>query len=173
MPLLALAFLVVPLLEIYIVIQVGQVIGAWPTVGILLLDALVGAWLVRHEGLRTWRALQAALPTGRVPSRELADGALVLVGGTLLLTPGFLTDVVGYLLVLPFTRPVARRLVFSAAMRRLMPGEQGRRRRGWARRARGGAGRSSADTPTAPFPPRPAGGSARVVEGEVLRSDRP
>lgn len=169
MPLLALAFLVVPLLEIYIVIQVGQVIGAWPTVGILLLDALVGAWLVRHEGMRAWRALQAVLPTGRVPGKELADGALVLVGGTLLLTPGFLTDVLGYLLVLPFTRPVARRLLFSAAMRRLLPGDRPRRRR----RRGGRVQDSSGSAGTTPFPPRPPGSSTRVVEGEVLRSDRP
>ncbi|GAA3029545.1 FxsA family protein [Streptosporangium longisporum] len=106
---LFLTFLVVPLLEIFVLIQVGQVIGGWPTVAVLLADSLLGAWVVRREGRRAWRNLQGALQSGRMPDRELADGALILVGGTLLLTPGFLTDVLGFLCLLPFTRPVVRR----------------------------------------------------------------
>ena len=110
-PLLAVAFLLTPLAEIYLIIQVGQVIGAWQTVGLLLVESAIGAWLVKSEGRRAWDALRQALVVGRLPGRELADAALVLVGGTLLLTPGFLTDVVGFFCVLPFTRPVARRLL--------------------------------------------------------------
>jgi len=106
---LLVAFVVVPLVEIYVVIQVGQAIGPWWTIGLLVLDSMIGAWLVKREGRRAWRALRAALDTYRPPARELADGALILIGGTLLLTPGFATDVVGFLLVLPFTRPVFRR----------------------------------------------------------------
>ncbi|MGC5012251.1 FxsA family protein [Streptosporangium sp. DT93] len=106
--LLFLIFLVVPVLEIWVLIQVGQVIGGWPTVAILLADSLLGAWIVRREGRRAWRNLQGALQSGRMPDRELADGALVLVGGTLLLTPGFLSDVLGFLCLLPFTRPMVR-----------------------------------------------------------------
>nr|BFE79953.1 hypothetical protein GCM10020093_025540 [Planobispora longispora] len=108
--LLFLAFLVVPILEIWVLIQVGQVIGGWPTVALLLADSLFGAWIVRREGRRAWRSLQGALGQGRMPDRELADGAMIVAGGALLLTPGFLTDVAGFLLVLPFTRPLMRRL---------------------------------------------------------------
>ena len=78
---------------------------------LLIADSLLGAWLVRREGRRAWRALQEALQSGRMPDRELADGGLILVGGALLLTPGFLSDVLGFLCVLPFTRPAMRRLV--------------------------------------------------------------
>ncbi|NUP62044.1 MAG: FxsA family protein, partial [Nonomuraea sp.] len=108
--LLFLAFLVVPVLEIWLLIQVGSVIGGWPTVGLLIADSLLGAWLVRREGRRAWRRLQDSLREGRMPDRELADGGLVLVGGALLLTPGFVTDIFGFACVLPFTRPLMRRL---------------------------------------------------------------
>ena len=105
------AFVVVPLLELYVLIQVGQVIGAWWTIGLLLADAIVGSWLIRREGGRAWQSLTTSLQSGRMPARELADAALILVGGTLMLTPGFLSDVLGLLVILPFTRPVARRLL--------------------------------------------------------------
>lgn len=119
-PLLAVAFLLTPLAEIYLIIQVGQVIGAWQTVGLLLLESAIGAWLVKSEGRRAWDGLRQALAIGRLPGRELADAALVLVGGTLLLTPGFLTDVVGFFCVLPFTRPIARRLLGWLVRRRAL-----------------------------------------------------
>jgi UPF0716 protein FxsA len=109
--LLVLAFLVVPIVEIYVIIQVGHQIGALPTVLLLILESALGAWIVRREGRRAWRALKGAVTTGQLPSRELADAGLVLVGGTLLLTPGFVTDVVGFFFVLPPTRPLARRLL--------------------------------------------------------------
>ncbi len=90
-----LLLLLVPILEIAAIIAVGKVIGGWQTLVLLVLESLLGAWLVRREGARAWAALTTALNTGRMPSRQLADAALVLVGGTLLLTPGFLTDIVG------------------------------------------------------------------------------
>ncbi|GAB3262773.1 FxsA family protein [Nocardioides dilutus] len=114
------AFVVVPLVEIYVLIQVGQAIGAWWTILILIADSILGTWLIRREGGRAWRALQNALSSGRMPARELADGALILIGGTLMLTPGFVTDVFGILLILPFTRPVARRLLTTVVARRLV-----------------------------------------------------
>jgi UPF0716 protein FxsA len=114
------AFIGVPLIEIYVLVQIGQVIGAWWTILLLVLASVIGTWLVRREGGRAWRALTTALRTGRMPHRELADGALILVGGTLMLTPGFVTDVVGVLLVLPVTRPLARRLLAQAVGRRLL-----------------------------------------------------
>ena len=116
--LLVLLFLAVPVVEIYVIVQVGQVIGAWPTVALLLVESLLGAWLVKREGRRAWRVLKAAAQTGRLPGRELADAGLVLVGGTLLLTPGFVTDVVGFFFVLPLTRPLARRVLGFVLARR-------------------------------------------------------
>jgi UPF0716 protein FxsA len=118
--LLFVSFVVMPLVEIYVLIQVGQVIGAWPTVLLLVLDSMLGAWIVRHEGARAWRALNEALASGRMPATEIADGALILVGGALMLTPGFVTDVLGALVVLPFTRPIARRLLAQVVSRRLL-----------------------------------------------------
>jgi UPF0716 protein FxsA len=114
------AFVVVPLVEIYVLIQVGQVIGPWWTILLLVLDSLLGSWLIKREGGRAWQALRTALETGRMPARELADGALILVGGTLMLSPGFVTDALGILLILPFTRPVARRLLTRVVAQRLM-----------------------------------------------------
>jgi UPF0716 protein FxsA len=114
------AFVVVPLVEIYVLIQVGQVIGPWWTILLLILDSLLGSWLIKREGGRAWQALRTALQTGRMPARELADGALILVGGTLMLSPGFVTDALGILLILPFTRPVARRLLTRMVAQRLV-----------------------------------------------------
>lgn len=118
--LFAALFLAVPILEIFVIIQVGRVIGPWWTVALLLLESAIGAWLIKREGARAWRALQNAMGTGRLPGRELADAALILVGGTLLLTPGFVTDVVGFFLILPPTRPIARRLLGWFVTRRAL-----------------------------------------------------
>ncbi|MFC0863702.1 FxsA family protein [Sphaerimonospora cavernae] len=106
---LFLAFLVVPVLEIWVLIQVGSVIGGWNTVGLLIAGGLLGAWLMRREGRRAWAALQSAIRSGRQCDRELADSALVMAGGALLLAPGFLSDVFGLFFILPVTRPIARR----------------------------------------------------------------
>ena len=116
------AFVVVPIAEIYVLIQVGQVIGAWWTIALLIADSLLGSWLIKREGGRAWRALRTALESGRMPADELADGALILIGGTLLLTPGFITDIVGFFLILPFTRPVARRLLTEFITKKFLAG---------------------------------------------------
>jgi UPF0716 protein FxsA len=113
-------FVVVPLVEIYVLVQVGQVIGAGWTIALLVLDAMLGTWLIKHEGARAWRALREALEGGRMPATEIADGALILLGGTLMLAPGFVTDALGILLILPFTRPLFRRLLAAAVARRLV-----------------------------------------------------
>ena len=124
--LLLVAFVAVPLVEIYVIIQVGQVIGAWWTIALLVADSILGSWLVKREGGRAWRALRVALAEGRMPARELADGALIVIGGTLMLTPGFVSDVLGVLFILPFTRPLGRRLLARFIGRRMvvaaMPG---------------------------------------------------
>ena len=117
--LLGLLFVVVPVLEIYLLIQAGQVIGVWWTVLLLIATGILGSYLVKLEGGRAWRALREALNQGRMPARELADGALILVGGTLLLTPGFVTDIAGLFCILPFTRPLARRALTGVVARRI------------------------------------------------------
>lgn len=119
---LALLFVVLPMVEIYLLIQVGQVIGALWTVLLLVAAGFLGSFLVKQEGSRAWRALQQALGEHRMPARELADGALILVGGTLLLTPGFLSDAVGLFCVLPVTRPLARRVLTRFVSRKLLAG---------------------------------------------------
>jgi UPF0716 protein FxsA len=116
---LAALFVVVPLVEIFLLIRLGQAVGPWWTILILLADAVLGSWLVKREGTRTWKALQVALAAHRMPAAELADGALVLIGGTLLITPGFLSDVLGLFCILPFTRPVARAALARVITRRL------------------------------------------------------
>jgi len=116
---LALLFVVVPIVEIAILIQLGRAVGPWWTILILLADALLGSFLVKREGDRAWRALNDALASQRMPATELADGALILIGGTLLLTPGFVSDVAGLFCILPFTRPMARRALARVITRRL------------------------------------------------------
>lgn len=123
--LLAALFVAVPLLEIYLVVQAGRTIGLGWTVLVLVADSLLGAVLLKREGAQAWRALREALAAHRMPARELADGALVLVGGTLLLTPGFLTDALGFFFILPFTRPLARRALTSFLTRRFLGGPTG------------------------------------------------
>jgi UPF0716 protein FxsA len=118
--LLVALFILVPLVEIYVIIQVGQAIGAWWTILLLVLDSIFGSWLIRHEGGRAWRALREALNSGRMPARELADGALILIGGTLMLAPGFVTDAFGILMILPVTRPLFRRLLTGLVANRLV-----------------------------------------------------
>jgi UPF0716 protein FxsA len=120
--LLALLFIVVPVVEIFVLIQIGQVIGVWWTVLLLVADGFLGSWLMKREGTRALRALQQALDARRMPARELADGALILVGGTLLLTPGFVTDIAGLVCVLPFTRPLVRGALVRFLTRRFLAG---------------------------------------------------
>lgn len=104
-----LLFIGVPLLEIAVILQVGSAIGGWPTAGILVLDSVIGAWLLKVEGRRAWLEFRQALNEGRWPGDEVAQGALIIVGGTLLVTPGFVTDVVGFaFLIAPTRRLVAR-----------------------------------------------------------------
>jgi UPF0716 protein FxsA len=124
MPLLVLLFIVVPLAELYVIIQVGQAIGVLPTIAILLLDSLVGSWLLRQQGRAAWRRFNTALAAGRPPANETVDGALIIFGGALLLTPGFLTDILGLVLLLPPSRAVVRRML----ARRFIPRMVRRRR---------------------------------------------
>lgn len=118
-------FIAVPLVEIYVIVLVGHAIGVVPTIALLLAESLFGAWLVKHEGRRAWRALAETFRSGQLPERQLIDAALVLAGGILLLTPGFVTDAAGFFCVVPLTRPLARRLVTFVLSRRLARRTQG------------------------------------------------
>jgi len=105
---LVLLFIAVPIAELAVIIQVGQAIGIWWTIGLLIADSLLGSWLMRHQGRASWRRFNEAVAAGRVPTREVLDGALVIFGGALLLTPGFLTDILGLVLLVPPTRAIMR-----------------------------------------------------------------
>jgi UPF0716 protein FxsA len=150
----AVALLVMPVIEIAVIVQVGQQIGVAWTVALLLVESALGAWLVKREGSRAWRALNEGFSTGRMPTGELADAALLLIGGTLLLTPGFVTDVFGFFFVLPFTRPIARRALQAYLAHRTTAFLQAR-----VARATGGPGSGG---------PPGAGRDSRVVPGEVV-----
>src|SRR5919107_1943817 len=115
--LLVMLFIVVPIAELAILIQVGQLIGIWWTIALLVADAVLGSLLARSQGRATWRRFNEGLRSGRPPAREVMDGALVLFGGALLLTPGFLSDILGLVLLLPPTRALVRGVVG----RRLLP----------------------------------------------------
>jgi UPF0716 protein FxsA len=105
---LILVFIVVPIAELYVLIQIGSAIGILPTIALLIADSVLGAALMRSQGRAAWMRFNRALAEGRVPGREVMDGALVIFGGALLLTPGFLSDFLGLLLLLPPTRAVIR-----------------------------------------------------------------
>jgi UPF0716 protein FxsA len=111
MALLVVLFIVVPIAEIYVIVQVGELIGVWPTLALLLADALLGSFLLKHQGRSAWRRFNEALAQRRFPGKEVVDGALIIVGGTLLLAPGFLTDIAGAILLIPPTRAIVRRLL--------------------------------------------------------------
>jgi UPF0716 protein FxsA len=122
MPLLALLafFIVVPLAELYVILKVGDAIGVLWTVALLLADSVLGTILFRSQGRMVWRRFNETMSAGRVPHRELIDGVLIVFGGAFLITPGFLTDIVGLLLLLPPTRSVIRGVVARRLGRRVV-----------------------------------------------------
>ena len=126
---LVLLFVVVPLAELFVIIQVGQAIGVWWTIGILIADSILGSVLMRSQGRSAWRRFNDAVRAGRVPAREVVDGALVIFGGALLLTPGFLTDILGLVLLLPPTRAVVRAVLLRRFAHRLVVSATAPRRR--------------------------------------------
>jgi UPF0716 protein FxsA len=124
---LLLLLILVPIAEIALIIQVGEWIGVWWTIALLLADAVVGSLLLRTQGRAVWRRFAEAVSEGRVPHREVVDGVLVIFGGALMLAPGFLTDVLGALFLAPPTRALMRRLlVRRAALRIMVPPRNGR-----------------------------------------------
>jgi UPF0716 protein FxsA len=158
----ALVILALLIGEILVIRLVAESIGGGPTFLLLVATSLFGAWCIAHEGRRAWQALGEAVRAGRPPARELADGVLILLGGLLLLLPGFISDVLGLVLVLPFTRPLVRGLVVPLLGRRLLVVGQGGPQAG-AARGPYGAGR----------PPRAEGQdpAGQVIEGEIIDDD--
>lgn len=112
-------FIAVPIAEIYVIIQVGEAIGAIPTILILVADSVIGSMLWRSQGRRVWARFRQTVERGGMPHREVIDGVLVVFGGAFLITPGFISDVVGILLLLPPTRAVIRRLLIRRLGKRI------------------------------------------------------
>lgn len=112
-PVVAALFIAVPLLEVYLLIKVGGVIGVFPTIALIVLTAIVGAMLLRAQGLATLARFQTNLQQGELPTFTLVEGMLLLVGGALLLTPGFFTDAIGFLCLIPPTRRLLVRALLS------------------------------------------------------------
>jgi UPF0716 protein FxsA len=178
---LVVIFIVVPLAELYVIIQVGQAIGVVPTLALLLVDALLGSILLRHQGRAAWIRFNRALAEGRLPHKEVFDGVLVIMGGALLLTPGFLTDIVGLILLIPPTRAFVRAVSARFVRGRLAVGGAGTVWRfGTARRpprrprpAPGGPSGPRRETPPEdpfgweepPVPPRRTGPRPDDIEG--------
>ena len=176
--LLVLAFIVVPIAELYVIIQVGEAIGVFPTLLLLLLDAFLGSWLLKREGRAAWRRFNKALAERRMPGNEVADGFLVILGGALLIAPGFITDIFGVLFLIPPTRAVARRILHRFTVGRVaVVGFPGGRRR-WAasgvgraaagRDAAAGRGRTAPTTSTS----RPKRSARTIPASRACRAAR-
>jgi UPF0716 protein FxsA len=120
--LLVLIFIVVPLAELYVIIQVGGIIGVIPTLLLLLADALLGSMLLRHQGRSAWIQFNRALAENRLPHKEVFDGILIILGGALLITPGFITDIFGFILLIPPTRAIVRGITSRIVRRRMSVG---------------------------------------------------
>jgi UPF0716 protein FxsA len=167
-PILILLLIVVPLVELYVIIQVGQAIGVVPTILLLLADSILGSLLLRSQGRAAWTRFNRALAENRMPAKEVFDGALIIFGGALLLTPGFVTDIFGMLLLIPPTRAAIRRIAGKTVLARFTMGP---RAAAWGygqmrdRRAARDAPRQAPPPPfTGPPPPRPR----RNVDGDVI-----
>jgi UPF0716 protein FxsA len=115
---LVVLFIVLPIAELYLIYRVGDSIGIWWTLALLAADSIIGSLLLRSQGRAVWRRFQHTMESGHMPHREVQDGVLVIFGGALLITPGFLTDILGLLLLLPPSRAVIRRFVMRAVARR-------------------------------------------------------
>jgi UPF0716 protein FxsA len=133
-PLLALIaiFVLVPLAELYVIIKVvGPALGAPLTIALLAADSLAGAWLMKSQGRAVWRRFNETIGAGRIPHREIVDGVLIIFGGAFLITPGFITDILGFLLLIPPTRSLFRRSLQARLERRTVVTRSRREPRGY------------------------------------------
>lgn len=119
---LVLLFLLLPAVELGLLIQVDRLIGFGPTVGLIIVTGIAGSYLARREGVHTWRRLNSRLSKGDLPGKELIDGVIILVAGALLVTPGVLTDIVGFLGLLPPTRAIIRRILMRRFRAKMQEG---------------------------------------------------
>jgi UPF0716 protein FxsA len=119
---LVLIFILVPIAELYVIIKVGGAIGVLPTLILLIADALLGSMLLRQQGRAAWVRFNRALSENRLPHKEVFDGVLIIVGGALLLTPGFITDIFGLVLLIPPTRALVRAVASRTVRRRMATG---------------------------------------------------
>ena len=123
---LFLFFLVVPFVEIYVLLQVGSLIGAFPTIFLVVFTAALGAWLLRRQGFATWQRFQTNLAQGTIPAYEMIEGPILLVGGALLLTPGFFTDILGFTCLIPaLRRRIARYIIENHLLSVVTSGQAG------------------------------------------------
>lgn len=116
-------FVVVPVVELYMLIRLGTLIGAMPTLGIVIVTGIVGAALAKHQGLEVLRRIQTEMSSMQMPGDAMFDGVLVLVGGILLMTPGILTDITGFLLLIPFSRGIFKLYIRDWVSRKIQSGE--------------------------------------------------
>lgn len=122
MQIVFLFFLVVPFVEIYLLLQIGGIVGVLPTVFLVVFTAVLGAWLLRQQGFATWQRFQTSLAQGAIPAYEMIEGPILLVGGALLLTPGFFTDAVGFACLIPATRRKLAKYVIENQLVNAQPG---------------------------------------------------
>ena len=176
--LLVLLFIVIPIAELYVIIKVGEAIGVVPTLVLLLADALLGSMLLRHQGRAAWVRFNRALAENRIPHKEVFDGVLIIFGGALLITPGFLTDIIGLIFLIPPTRAIVRAIASRRVRRRMAMGGGatvftfGRGPRPPRQRPAPGGPRPREPEPEDPFsweeppvPPRRAGPRPDDIEG--------
>ncbi|XAS75297.1 FxsA family protein [Dermatophilaceae bacterium Sec6.4] len=168
-----LLFLVLPVCEIALVVAIGQAIGGWKTFGLLLIWSVIGVWLVKRTWGSAWRDLREAGRNGQMPTDDLLDAVLALLGGVLILIPGFITDFFGLLLILPFTRPIGRTLIKGWAARRVAAGVGGVTIvQGQRVPPTYTAYPYSAPTDTHPQTPM-APGAPGAIEGKIVREKHP
>ena len=124
-PIFFVLFLVIPIIEIYFLIKVGEMIGAFPTIILVVLTAVIGAGLLRQQGLSTLARFQQNLSTGKIPAQEMVEGIMLAVGGALLMTPGFVTDTMGFLCLLPFSRKFIAKKIIKRSSAKFTAGMSG------------------------------------------------
>jgi UPF0716 protein FxsA len=167
---LLLVFVVAPLVELAVIVQVADAFGVLNTIGLMVLMSLLGAWLAKREGLGVLRRIQAALDRGDLPSREVADGGLILLAGALMIAPGFISDCLALLLLFPPTRALVRGPVLRIAARRgrvAVMSRVGASSPGWT--ARWGSGTAAGgdvwDVESWEEPPRPGPAHGELGDG--------
>ena len=141
-------FLTVPFVEIYLLLQIGGIVGVLPTVLLVVFTAVLGAWLLRQQGFATWQRFQTSLSKGDIPAYEMIEGPILLVGGALLLTPGFFTDALGFACLIPGVRQKFAKYVIENYLVNMQTNMQG----------------------GSPFQ-KPPGKAENVIEGEFKKED--